>query len=172
MGARHLPSPNFSERGPDTQIELLVIHNISLPPDEYGGGYVEQFFLNELPIDAHPWFCNLEGLRVSAHCFIDREGKVTQFVPFTAKAWHAGESCWRDRENCNEFSIGIELEGSDTIAYTERQYQALAKLSQDLMAHYPAIHINNIVGHQDIAPARKTDPGPAFDWKKYKALLC
>lgn len=169
--AEHLPSPNFSERPQEAKIELLVIHNISLPPGEFGGGYIQQFFLNRLPIEAHPWFRNIDGLKVSAHCLIDREGKTTQFVSFEHKAWHAGESRWGERDNCNTFSIGIELEGSDTIAYTEKQYQSLVRLSRELMSTYPLITEANIVGHEHIAPERKTDPGPAFDWGKYKAML-
>lgn len=171
QGAEHLPSPNRSERPPDVAIELLVIHNISLPPGEFGGGYIQQFFLNRLSLEAHPWFRNIEGVQVSAHCLIDRAGKAIQFVSFAEKAWHAGESRWCGRENCNAFSIGIELEGCDTIAYTEEQYQTLARLTQELMQAYPHISKANIVGHEDIAPTRKTDPGPAFDWAKYRALI-
>lgn len=151
--------------------ELLVIHNISLPPGEFGGGYIEQFFLNQLPVDAHPWFHNIKNLQVSAHCLIKRGGDTTQFVSFDDKAWHAGESSWCGRKNCNEFSIGIELEGSDTIAYTESQYATLVRLTRDLLDAYPQLNKSQIVGHQDIAPRRKTDPGPAFEWKKYKQLL-
>lgn len=169
--AKALPSPNFSERPSGTVPELLVIHNISLPPGEFGGGYIERFFLNELAVEEHPWFCNIEGVQVSAHCLIDRKGSAIQFVSFEQKAWHAGVSSWRGREDCNTFSIGIELEGCDTIAYTDAQYHTLARLTQDLMLAYPKIKPANIVGHEDVAPGRKTDPGPAFDWARYKTLI-
>ncbi len=169
--ARIQASPNFSERPKSTEVDLLVIHNISLPPGEFGGAYVEQFFTNQLDFNAHPWFENIKDIQVSAHCFIKREGETVQFVSFDAKAWHAGESQWKGRTNCNAYSIGIELEGSDTIAYTEAQYRSLVELSKSLMMAYPGINLENIVGHEDIAPGRKTDPGPAFDWEKYRNYL-
>ncbi len=169
QAADRQPSPNFSPR--EHAIDLLVIHNISLPPGEFGGAYVKDFFLNQLDITAHPWFENIRDTRVSAHCFIARTGHCTQFVSFNDIAWHAGVSCWKEREACNGFSIGIELEGCDTIAYTEQQYAQLVALTNALMRNYPAITMDNIVGHEHIAPGRKTDPGPAFDWEKYKSAL-
>ena len=145
----------------------MVIHNISLPPGCYGGGYVERFFCGELDFDEHPCFSEITGLEVSAHVLIDRPGNVTQFVSFAERAWHAGVSSFHGRDNCNDFSIGIELEGTDHAAYTEQQYGALVELTRSLMAAYPALTRDRIVGHGDIAPGRKTDPGPAFDWRAY-----
>jgi N-acetyl-anhydromuramoyl-L-alanine amidase len=169
--ARKIPSPNFSMRPQRVELELLVIHNISLPPGEFGGGFIEQFFLNKLNVSAHPWFENIRDVRVSSHCLIGRDGLASQFVSFNDKAWHAGESRWRERENCNTFSIGVELEGCDTIAYTDQQYHTLAQLTLDIMTSYPKIKPDHIVGHEHIAPTRKTDPGPAFDWSRYFSML-
>ena len=171
QGARRLASPNCNARPADCAIELLVIHNISLPPGEFGGGYIEQLFGNCLDCRAHPAFADLQGLEVSSHLLIDREGLLTQFVPFDRRAWHAGVSNYSGRDNCNDFSIGIELEGTDNSPYTERQYQSLAQVSAQLLACYPGLGPDRIVGHSDIAPGRKTDPGPAFDWDYYRALL-
>lgn len=165
------PSPNNSARRPGEDINLLVIHNISLPPNEFGGGYVQQFFCNRLPVGDHPYFASIGQLQVSAHCLIDRTGGVTQFVPFSRRAWHAGRSCFEGRPECNDYSIGIELEGADHIPYTEAQYQGLVCVTRLLMAHYPAIVVDRIVGHSDIAPGRKTDPGAAFDWATFRRLL-
>jgi AmpD protein len=164
---RHRPSPNFNSRPQGQVIDLLVIHNISLPPGEFGGGYVEQLFLNELDCASHPSFFDLRGLRVSAHVLIDRAGELTQFVAFDERAWHAGESRFNGRDNCNDFSIGIELEGTDTLPYTDAQYHNLRALTQALQARYPALRSDRVVGHCDIAPERKTDPGPAFDWIRF-----
>jgi AmpD protein len=162
------PSPNFNERPTDSEISLLVIHNISLPPGQFGTPYVADLFLNQLDLQADPWFKeNLRGLTVSAHFVIDRTGHITQFVSCDARAWHAGVSQHAGREQCNDFSIGIELEGTDTLAYTEAQYNALAALTQCLRARYP---LTAVRGHCDIAPGRKTDPGPAFDWARYAQL--
>jgi AmpD protein len=162
------PSPNFNERPADSDISLLVIHNISLPPGQFGTPYVADLFLNPLDLQADPWFKeNLRGLTVSAHFVIDRTGHITQFVSCDARAWHAGVSQHAGREQCNDFSIGIELEGTDTLAYTEAQYNALAALTQCLRARYP---LTAVRGHCDIAPGRKTDPGPAFDWARYAQL--
>lgn len=159
------PSPNFNERPADCDVSLLVIHNISLPPGQFGTPYVADLFLNQLDLSADPWFEeNLRGLTVSAHFFIDRSGHITQFVSGDARAWHAGVSRHDGREQCNDFSIGIELEGTDTLAYTEPQYEALSALTQCLRARYP---LTAVRGHNDIAPERKTDPGPAFDWAHY-----
>ncbi len=170
-GARLVSSPNHSARPDDLEIELLVIHNISLPPGEFGTGCVDDLFCNRLDIDAHPFFQQLTDLRVSAHLLIERDGRITQFVPFDRKAWHAGESRFAGRSNCNEFSIGIELEGTDSEAFTDAQYASLEQATQLLMEYYPGIGRQSIVGHSDIAPGRKTDPGPCFDWQRYRDAL-
>ncbi len=164
---QRLESPNCEARHQDADIELLVIHNISLPPGEFGGGYIEQLFTNTLDITQHPFFVELDGLKVSAHVLIARDGRITQFVPFTAQAWHAGVSCFNGRKSCNDFSIGIELEGTDTLSYTAEQYDMLARVTHLLHEVYPAITRQRIVGHSDIAPERKTDPGESFDWQHY-----
>jgi AmpD protein len=162
------PSPNFNERPEGTDVSLLVIHNISLPPGQFGTPFVADLFLNQLDLNADPWFTeNLQGLTVSAHFVIDRTGHVTQFVACDKRAWHAGVSRHAGREQCNDFSIGIELEGTDTLAYTDAQYDALAAVTQCLRAHYP---LTAVRGHCDIAPGRKTDPGEAFDWTRYAQL--
>lgn len=168
---RHILSPNYNDRPDGMDIDLLVIHNISLPPGEYGGDAVVELFCNQLDTNSHPSFKDLLGLKVSAHLFIRRDGEIIQFVPFNKRAWHAGVSCFAGREGCNDYSIGIELEGSDNIAYNTIQYQQLAKVSRCLMRVYPGINPERIVGHVDIAPERKTDPGPAFDWSYYRGLL-
>ena len=170
-GARRLPSGNANERPDPGEISLLVIHNISLPPGRFGGGFVEQLFLNCLDCTMHPYFERLQGLRVSAHLLIDRRGRLTQFVPFDRRAWHAGESRFEGRPHCNDFSVGIELEGTDERPYTRAQYARLVRVTRALMRAYPAITAGRIVGHADIAPGRKTDPGPAFDWVRYRAAL-
>lgn len=167
----HCPSPNYSSRPAGVGTSLLVIHNISLPPEQFGGGYVQQFFCNQLPADEHPYFSTIASLQVSAHCLIDRSGGVTQFVSFSDRAWHAGASAFSGRSNCNDYSIGIELEGSDYTPYSDSQYQALVAITRVVMHQYPEITTNRIVGHSDIAPGRKTDPGPAFDWGYYFHLL-
>lgn len=169
--AAQCPSPNFNSRPDGQQISLLVIHNISLPPGEFGTGCVKDFFCNQLDSSRHPYFQTIAELKVSAHLFIDREGQITQFVPFTARAWHAGASVFNGVANCNDYSIGIELEGCDNIAYTDAQYNALAAVTRQLLVEYPNITRNQIVGHCDIAPGRKTDPGEAFDWNRYHLLL-
>jgi AmpD protein len=162
------PSPNFNERPTDSDISLLVIHNISLPPGQFGTPFVADLFLNQLDLQADPWFKeHLQGLTVSAHFVIDRTGHITQYVSCDARAWHAGVSQHAGREQCNDFSIGIELEGTDTLAYTTAQYTALAALTACLRARYP---LTAVRGHCDIAPGRKTDPGPAFDWDRYAQL--
>lgn len=147
------------------------MHAISLPPAEFGGGCIEAFFCNRLDHSQHPYFASIEALRVSAHALIDRSGTLTQFVPFHKRAWHAGQSSFEGRENCNDFSIGIELEGTDDIRYEACQYSALARLIEALRAAYPALAEAPVVGHSDIAPQRKTDPGPAFDWRELDAQL-
>lgn len=168
---RHLPSPNCDRRPPRTAIDLLVIHNISLPPGCFGGGFVEALFTNCLEPTADPAFPALCGLQVSAHLFIDRRGTLTQFVPFDQRAWHAGVSSHEGRSCCNDFSIGIELEGCDDLPYEAVQYEKLAGVVQLLMRHYPAITPQRIVGHCHIAPQRKTDPGEAFQWPRLWQLL-
>lgn len=164
--AKWCVSPNFNAR-PDNEISLLVIHNISLPPTEFGGGFVHQFFQNQLDSKAHPYFSEITDLKVSAHLLIERQGNITQFVEFNQRAWHAGQSCYQGRKNCNDFSIGIELEGTDTLAYTQAQYAALIKATQAIMKAYPNIKPSRITGHEHIAPKRKTDPGAAFDWQYF-----
>jgi len=170
-GVRRVISPNANERPTGCGIDLLVIHNISLPPGEFGGAYVEQLFCNSLDCSAHPWFERLRGLEVSAHLFISRSGALTQFVPFEARAWHAGASVFEGRPNCNDFSVGIELEGTDEAPYTDAQYAALVPVTRALMREFRGISIGRIVGHCDVAPGRKTDPGVAFDWNRYRRAL-
>lgn len=167
-GVKRVASPNHDARPPHTPIELLVIHNISLPPSEYGGDAIERFFTNTLDHSEHPFYEQIKGVRVSSHFLVRRDGQLIQFVPANKRAWHAGVSTWRGRSRCNDFSIGIELEGSDFEPYTERQYHALAMLTRRLKRAYP---IGGIVGHSDIAPERKTDPGPFFDWERYLTRL-
>lgn len=163
QGIRHLPSENHSPRPPQAAVRLVVIHGISLPPGEFGGAAVEQLFTNALDCTAHPYYACLRGLRVSAHFFIRRTGELLQFVSTQHAAWHAGESLWRGSENCNDFSIGIELEGCDDTPYTAAQYAQLAQLFASLAATYPHLAV---AGHCHIAPQRKSDPGAAFDWQK------
>ena len=166
--ARFISSPNCDERPDEASLELLVLHNISLPPNEFGGEAVTQFFTNRLDFNAHPYYQELKGLKVSAHFFIRRDGEIIQFVPCAKRAWHAGVSRWGGRERCNDFSIGVELEGGDLVPFTEAQYQSLVELTISLKKYYP---LEDIVGHSDIAPDRKTDPGPFFDWQKFQSLL-
>ncbi len=165
------PSPNFNQRPPGCPIDLLVIHNISLPPGEFGTPAVRQLFTNCLDCNANPAFADLVDLRVSSHLLIDRAGAICQFVPFSLRAWHAGVSQFQGRENCNDFSIGIELEGTDELPYTEAQYRSLVMVTDTLRCYYPGISKDRIAGHSDIAPGRKTDPGPAFDWHYFKQQL-
>lgn len=170
-GVRRCPSPNHDARPVGCPVDLLVIHNISLPPDEFGGPWIEDLFLNRLDPDAHPYFADIAGLEVSAHLLIRRDGEVVQFVPLDRRAWHAGASCFEGRERCNDYSIGIELEGSDQQPFTEAQYAALVRVSQAILARYPDIDMTRITGHSDIAPGRKTDPGPHFDWPRFRQAL-
>lgn len=163
-GVRLMPSPNFNERPSGDDISLLVIHNISLPPGQFGTPFICDLFLNQIDLSADPWFSCLEGLKVSAHFLLDRHGRVTQFVSCNDRAWHAGVSSFDGREQCNDFSIGIELEGTDTEPYTDMQYEVLHALTQCLRARYP---LRAVRGHCDIAPGRKTDPGESFDWTRY-----
>lgn len=170
-GADIIPSPNFETRPENCEIDLIVVHAISLPPGQYGGGHVEQLFTNCLDPQEHDYFAEIEGMKVSAHCLIERSGRLIQFVSFQDRAWHAGVSCWHDRENCNDFSIGIELEGCDDEGYEQAQYEQLARLVISLRKHYPALSPQSICGHSDISPGRKTDPGPYFDWNKLNKLI-
>lgn len=170
-GLRHTPSPNQDARPDPSDVSLLVIHNISLPPEEFNTPHVEALFLNQLDPQAHPYFEEIAELRVSAHLFIQRDGQAQQFVALDQRAWHAGASHFEGRERCNDFAIGIELEGTDHIPYTQPQYQQLVDLTRRIQAIYPKITPQRISGHQDIAPGRKTDPGPAFDWARYREML-
>lgn len=169
--AKQLTSPNCSSRPEGEVISLLVIHNISLPPGQFGGPYIDHFFCNQLDCSSHEFFDEIKDLKVSSHLLIRRGGEVTQYVPFNKKAWHAGESNFEGREACNTYSIGIELEGSDNEAFTSEQYQQLIAVSEALIKSYPEINVDRIIGHSDIAPGRKTDPGPFFDWLSYKESL-
>jgi len=166
-----LISPNTDKRPSPEEVSLLVIHNISLPPEQFGGPYIAQFFANRLDISEHPYFAEIGHLRVSSHLLIDRDGEFIQFVPFHDRAWHAGVSEFDGRSNCNDFSIGIELEGCDYVPYTDAQYQALVQVTKTIRLYFPLITEDRIVGHCDIAPERKTDPGPAFDWARYQKEL-
>ena len=169
--AEHLPSPYFSPRDLSEKISLLVVHNISLPAGQFGGNYISDLFLGQLDCHAHASFNDLKGVEVSAHCLIRRDGRLIQYVSFNDKAWHAGVSSFKKRERCNDYSIGIELEGTDDIPYTREQYQQLITLTLCLQNKFPAIIMGNIVGHCDIAPVRKTDPGPVFDWQYFRQCL-
>ncbi len=169
--ARHVPSPNFDERPAGTVVDLIVAHGISLPPGIYGGPWIDRLFTNALPPDEHPYFATVASLKVSSHVLIRRDGDRVQYVPFDKRAWHAGQSSYRGRERCNDFSIGIELEGSDTEAYEPEQYRALVATILHLCDTYPSLSLDRIAGHSDIAPGRKSDPGIAFDWPRLHALL-
>ena len=169
--ATYIASPNHDERPDPEAINLLIIHNISLPPGEFGTGCVQQLFCNELDCDAHTYFDKLRQLRVSSHLLIERSGAVYQFVDFDRRAWHAGESEFQGRRRCNDFSLGIELEGTDDQAFTAQQYQALISITRQLLHTYPDLKTDRIVGHSDVAPGRKTDPGPCFDWPRFLAGL-
>ena len=170
-GARHVPSPNFDARPSGMTTDLIVVHGISLPPGEFGGAWIDRLFTNLLPVDAHPYFAEIAGLRVSSHLCIRRDGSVTQYVRFHERAWHAGQSSWQGRAACNDFSIGVELEGADTVPYDPRQYQALAEVVAALCRAYPGLSPDRLVGHSDVSPGRKTDPGPAFDWVHVRRLI-
>lgn len=167
-GVRYVSSPNCDERPPGTAVELIVVHAISLPPGAFGGPGVVQLFTNCLDPAEHPYYATIAGLRVSAHFLVRRDAELIQFVPCARRAWHAGASSWRGREACNDFSIGIELEGCDERPFEDAQYAVLAKLTKALKRRYPIV---DVVGHADIAPGRKSDPGPCFDWSRYRALL-
>ena len=164
-------SPNYDTRPKNSQIKLIVVHGISLPPGEFGGGYIQQFFCNQLDHAEHEYFEEIKDLAVSAHCLIERSGHIIQFVSFLDRAWHAGVSNWHGESACNDFSIGIELEGTDDLASTDAQYRQLHALIRCLRHRFPQIESNAICGHSDIAPGRKTDPGPCFDWSFLQAGL-
>jgi AmpD protein len=170
-GVRWLPSPNFDARPAGNSIDLLVVHAISLPPDEFGGPWIDALFGNTLDPAAHPYFESIKSLTVSAHCCIFRDGSVTQYVAFDQRAWHAGASSWQGRMRANDFSIGIELEGCDTQPFEVAQYESLAGVTRALLTAYPTLQQSSIAGHSDIAPGRKTDPGPLFDWPRFRRLL-
>ena len=169
--ARILLSPNCDERPADAVIDLVVIHGISLPPRHYGGPYIDQLFTNRLDTAEHPYFLGMEQLKVSSHLLVDREGNITQYVPFNLRAWHAGDSEFNGRKTCNDFSIGIEFEGCDEEPYEKIQYEIVAELLKILQSNWPEINNDRIVAHADIAPGRKTDPGPAFDWPYFLSLV-
>ena len=169
--ATKIPSPNFNQRPEASEINLLVIHNISLPPFQFNGQFVEDFFLGKLNSVEHPYFNTIKELEVSSHFYIRRDGSVIQFVSTLDRAWHAGVSEFEGKSNCNDYSIGIELAGADNIPYTRNQYHSIASLTKRIQSEYPAITQNRIAGHSDIAPERKTDPGLSFDWQRYFELL-
>lgn len=170
-GINQVLSTHYDARPAGVAPELIVVHNISLPPGEFGGPFIAQLFTGDLDPDAHPYFASIVAARVSAHVVIHRTGEIVQFVPFGARAWHAGVSSWRGRSACNDFSIGIELEGTDETAFSDAQYDQLARLIEALCATYPTLSIDNIAGHSDIAPGRKSDPGDAFDWERLRTRL-
>lgn len=171
LGTRQVLSPHFDARPQGQAPELIIIHGISLPPGEFGGPWIDRLFCGNLPAAAHPFFASIEGLRVSAHALVRRDGSVSQYVPFHARAWHAGVSEWQGRSACNDFSIGIELEGADTEPYESAQYHALAELIAALIRAYPSLSADRLVGHSDVAPGRKTDPGLSFDWTRLRTEL-
>ena len=169
--ARQQPSPNCDDRPPGVEPDLIVVHGISLPPGEFGGPWIDRLFMNTLPPDGHPYFAEVAGLRVSAHLLIRRSGEVVQYVPFQRRAWHAGVSSWAGRERCNDYSIGIELEGADHSPYESTQYAMLARVIAVLCRSYPQLTPDRVVGHSDVAPGRKSDPGPSFDWPRLRSLV-
>jgi AmpD protein len=171
VGVRRVESPNHDERPGATDLDLIVVHGISLPPGEFGNGWIDRFFCNDLPAEAHPFFATIQNVTVSAHVLIARDGVPTQYVPFDRRAWHAGKSQYCGRSACNDFSVGIELEGTDELPYTGAQYRALGGLVAALRRAYPSLRAAEVVGHSDIAPGRKTDPGPAFDWTVFEREL-
>lgn len=168
---KRIESPNCDDRPPGVESDLFIVHGISLPPGEFGGPWIDALFTNGLPADRHPYFAEIADRRVSAHLLVRRDGSLTQFVPFHRRAWHAGDSCYEGRNACNDFSIGIELEGADDVPYEDRQYAVLARVITLLCDTYPAHSAARVAGHSDVAPGRKTDPGPAFDWPRLRTLL-
>ncbi len=171
MGVRQVLSSHLDERPGGAGIELIVVHGISLPPGEFGGPWIDRLFTGDLPAGEHPYFGAIAAQRVSAHALIRRTGQIVQYVPFSMRAWHAGVSEYRGRTACNDFSIGIELEGTDVVPYTDAQYESLTALIEALLAAYPTLSADRVAGHCDIAPGRKTDPGPAFDWQRLRERL-
>jgi AmpD protein len=165
MNRQHRRSPHFDDRPEGEKVTLLVIHSISLPPGEFGGNWIDDLFMGTLDPQAHPYFAEIEGLEVSAHFLIRRDGTLVQYVPTDKRAWHAGASSWKGRERCNDFSIGVELEGADDVPFAEPQYETLARLRDDLEKRYGKLEV---AGHNEIAPGRKTDPGPWFDWSRFR----
>jgi N-acetyl-anhydromuramoyl-L-alanine amidase len=168
---RQVPSPNCDNRPDGCEIDLVIMHGISLPPNEYGGEYIDQLFTNTLDPQEHPYFAEIVALRVSSHLLVNRKGEITQYVPFNDRAWHAGKSEFQGRQTCNDFSIGIELEGCDDQEYEPVQYQVAANIVKLLMRNWQGITKQRVVGHCDVAPGRKTDPGEAFDWDYFYSLL-
>jgi AmpD protein len=166
LGVRQIASPNHDARPPGVEADLIVVHGISLPPGEFGGPWIDRLFANTLPAEMHPYFAEVCALRVSSHLVIQRDGLLTQYVSFLDRAWHAGTSNYQGREACNDFSVGVELEGTDTLEYESAQYGVLAEVVAALCAAYPRLSPQRMVGHSDISPGRKTDPGPAFDWPR------
>jgi len=171
VDVRRVASPNCDARPVDGEVSLIVVHGISLPPGEFGGPWIDALFTNRLDPGLHPYFAEIGGLRVSSHVLIRRDGELVQYVAFDCRAWHAGQSCYQGRADCNDFAIGIELEGEDHTPYTDVQYQRLSELVAVLRRQFPRVGVDAIVGHCDIAPGRKTDPGPAFDWRRLRDLL-
>jgi N-acetyl-anhydromuramoyl-L-alanine amidase len=169
--ARQVASPNHDPRPDGTMAELILVHGISLPPGEYGGPWIDRLFTNSLPSHVHPYFATVANLKVSSHLLIRRDGEVVQYVPFHRRAWHAGASSYLGRERCNDYSIGIELEGCDEAAYEPVQYARLTDVIVTLCAAYPALSCDRIAGHSDVSPGRKTDPGAAFDWPRLRAMI-
>ena len=169
--ARYIASPNHDERPSDCAPELIIVHGISLPPDEYGGPWIDRLFTNSLASDAHPYFATIAHLKVSSHVLVRRDGELVQYVPFHLRAWHAGASTYCGRERCNDFSVGIELEGSDEVPYEPIQYRQLTKIIVALLKAYPSLSPERIAGHSEVSPGRKTDPGEAFDWMRLRAML-
>jgi AmpD protein len=170
-GIRQVLSPFYDARPTGVLPELIVVHGISMPPGEFGGPWIDRLFTGNLPADAHPYFKEMSKLRVSAHALIRRDGTIVQYVPFGQRAWHAGQSHYRGRAGCNDFSVGVELEGTGEVPYTEAQYIQLAGLVEALVATYPSLSLDHIAGHSDIAPGRKTDPGPSFEWERWRSIL-
>jgi N-acetyl-anhydromuramoyl-L-alanine amidase len=170
-GARQIASPNYDSRPSEVEMDLIVVHGISLPPGEFGGPWIDRLFTNTLPREMHPYFAEVGARRVSAHLVVSRDGAVTQYVSFRDRAWHAGQSSYQGREACNDFSVGVELEGTDDLPYEAQQYRSLAKVVAALCAAYPRLSPDRLAGHSDIAPGRKTDPGPAFDWPLAHRLI-
>ena len=169
--ARQVTSPNCDDRPAGVEADLIVLHGISLPPGEFDGPWIDLLFTNALPRDSHPYFATVADLRVSAHLLVRRTGEVVQYVPFHRRAWHAGASSWQGRERCNDYSIGIELEGTDHLPYDSTQYAMLARVIAALCRSYPGLTPERVVGHSDVAPGRKSDPGPSFDWPRLRSLV-